>query len=576
MTARISFLVSLVFFSTITFGQGEVTPSYPKGYFRNPLNIPITLAGNFGECRPGHFHSGIDIRTNGEENLPVFAAADGYISRIKTEKGGFGHAIYITHPNGYTTLYAHLNKFYAPLQKHLRKLQYEKEKWDLDINFTPDKFPVKKGQQIAFSGNTGASAAPHLHFEIRDSKTEHPLNPQLFGFDVRDTRPPVVSEIAFYRGNIFDRDVVSFALSKKGDCYKPVRAGNNTFPVSGDTVEVPAGKIGVGFTSDDFMEGSDNTITFRSAELQIDRTLTSTIFLDDIGYDVSRYLHGYTDYYARQKFNKWIQLMFRQPGNKLPGVYASPLPDYGKFNISPNEVKELTLALVDNSGNRSQVHLFIKGRESEIVDRNERGCKPFYYERTNEHISANVRFTVDDRQLYDDVCITVRTEPGDLSDKFQLHYPFVPLHHYTDLQIRSNRQLSEELRSKVVLVYNDGKKDDAKAAQPIDNVWYKASVRNFGTYSLDIDTTPPVIRPLHKNGANLSRAAKFSFTIKDATTSVRSFRGTIDGKWVCFEQHGSDFFYEFDEHCTKGRHELEMTAEDENGNKVVVKTTFVR
>ena len=576
MFARTSLLALLSFSSITGFGQSATAPSYPKGYFRNPLSVPITLAGNFGECRPGHFHSGIDLRTNGVENLPVFAAADGYISRIKTEKGGFGHAIYITHPNGYTTLYAHLNKFYAPLQKHLRKAQYEKEKWDLDISFTPDKFPVKKGQQIAFSGNTGASAAPHLHFEIRDSKTEHPLNPQLFGFEVKDTKPPVISEIAFYRGNIFDRDVVSFTVAKKGETYKPLRSGNNAFPVSGDTVEVPAGKIGLGFTCDDFMEGSDNTITFRSAELEVDKTPTSSIFMDDIGYDVSRYLHGYADYYARQKFNKWIQLMFRQPGNRLPGVYASPLPEYGKFNIAPGEVKELILTLTDNSDNRSQVRLFIKGHESETVNRNERGCKPFYYERTNDHSSPNIRFSVDDRQLYDDICISVSTEPGDLSDRFQVHYPFVPLHHYTDLQIKSNRPLSEDLRSKVVLMYNDGKKDDAKAAQPIDNMWYKASVRNFGNYWLDIDTTPPVIRPLHKNGANLSHAAKISFIIKDATTSVRAFRGTIDGKWGYFEPHGSDFFYEFDEYCKKGRHELEMTAEDENGNKAVVKTTFIR
>ena len=177
MIGRILLLVSLVFSSLTGIGQGAVIPSYPKGYFRNPLTVPITLAGNFGECRPGHFHSGIDIRTNGVENLPVFAAADGYISRIKTEKGGFGHAIYITHPNGYTTLYAHLNKFYAPLQKHLRKLQYEKEKWDLDINFTPDKFPVKKGQQIAFSGNTGASAAPRPP-STGDRRASHPRRPQ--------------------------------------------------------------------------------------------------------------------------------------------------------------------------------------------------------------------------------------------------------------------------------------------------------------------------------------------------------------------------------------------------------------
>src|ERR1043165_64897 len=148
---------------------------YPQNYFRNPLNIPILLAGNFGECRAGHFHSGLDIKTNGKENLPVHAAADGYISRIKMDKGGFGHALYITHPNGYTTLYAHLNNFVPKIQQYLRRQQYAKEKWDIDIQLTPEQFPVAKGQQIAYSGNTGSSTAPHLHFEIRDSKTEHPL-----------------------------------------------------------------------------------------------------------------------------------------------------------------------------------------------------------------------------------------------------------------------------------------------------------------------------------------------------------------------------------------------------------------
>ena len=165
----------LLFLPIIGYSQGN---PYPTNYFRNPLDIPILLAGNFGECRPGHFHSGLDIKTQGKENLPVYAAADGYISRIKTDKGGFGHALYLTHPNGFTTLYAHLNDYAPFLQEHLREQQYRNKRWNLDLSFTPDQFPVNKGQQIAWSGNTGSSTAPHLHFEVRDSKTEHPLNPQ--------------------------------------------------------------------------------------------------------------------------------------------------------------------------------------------------------------------------------------------------------------------------------------------------------------------------------------------------------------------------------------------------------------
>src|SRR4051812_21873328 len=146
-------------------------PDYPQDYFRNPLDMPILLAGNFGECRPGHFHSGMDIKTAGVENKPVYATADGYVSRIKMEPGGFGHALYITHPNGYTTLYAHLNDFIPALQQRVRQQQYAKESWTVDIQLQPGQFPVKQGDQIAWSGNTGGSTAPHLHFEIRDTKT---------------------------------------------------------------------------------------------------------------------------------------------------------------------------------------------------------------------------------------------------------------------------------------------------------------------------------------------------------------------------------------------------------------------
>ena len=155
--------------------------TYPLNYFTNPLSIPIFLAGNFGECRANHFHSGIDIKTLGKENMPVHAAASGYVSRIKLDAVGFGHAIYITHPNGFTTLYAHLNDFAPALQKFVKQQQYAQKKWNIDVTLNPNQFPVRQGQFIAYSGNTGSSTAPHLHFEIRNTLSEHPLNPMLFG-----------------------------------------------------------------------------------------------------------------------------------------------------------------------------------------------------------------------------------------------------------------------------------------------------------------------------------------------------------------------------------------------------------
>jgi len=573
-------VVYLLLFYTPLLCSAQETgrPPYPTNYFRNPLDIPIFLAGNFGECRPGHFHSGLDIKTQSKEDLPVYAAADGYISRIKTEKGGFGHAIYITHPNGYTTLYAHLNNFADFLQDHLRTQQYEKKRWDVDISFGPDKFPVRKGQQIAFSGNTGASSAPHLHFEIRDSKTEHPLNPQLFGFEIQDNLPPVASEIVFYSGNVYDRNLASYTLGPKGSVYKPVKSGNPKYSITADTVDVPEGMTGIGINADDYMNGSENTITFYTAKLYMDDQLQSTVTMDDIGYDVSRYMHAYTDYYSRRVFHKWIQCLFKVPGNRLSSLYTMLNENSGRLNLRDRAAHKITVLLTDNSGNTTTIAFYVRSRSIPNINATDKKCIPFYAERTNEYSTSGISFTLDERQLYDDICFSsdVTPDAASVSDRYRIHYPYIPLHHYFDLMIKPGKTVSLNLKNKVVLKYTDGTDEEGKAAHPAEKGWYKANVRNFGTYWLVIDSTPPVIHSMQKNGANLGRAKQIAFTVKDDVTSVHSYSGLLDDKWICFEQHGNDFFYEFDDHCPKGAHELDFKAEDENGNEAEYRLRFVR
>src|SRR5688572_967247 len=195
---RTILIVFILLNSATSFCQGFETPSYPQGYFRNPLNIPISLSGNFGELRSNHYHMGLDLRTNRVENLPVHAAADGYIARVKIEPGGFGRAIYINHPNGYTTLYAHLNAFFPALDNYIKQKQYELESWNVTLELSPGQFPVKKGDFIAYSGNTGGSQAPHLHFEIRRTADEVNVNPVLFGLPLPDNTTPVILRLAVY------------------------------------------------------------------------------------------------------------------------------------------------------------------------------------------------------------------------------------------------------------------------------------------------------------------------------------------------------------------------------------------
>jgi len=548
------------------------TVTYPKGYFRNPLNIPVLLAGNFGECRPGHFHSGMDIKTQGRENLPVYAAADGYVSRIKTEVGGFGHALYVTHPNGYTTVYAHLNDFAPALQRYLREQQYRAESWTVDISLPPEQFPVKKGGQIAWSGNTGGSTAPHLHFEIRDSRTEHPLNGQLFGIAYADQRPPAPLKLAVYRTpftRIYGETPRLLPLKKKGDSYAPA---------AGDTIVIRhAGATGIGVEVNDFMAGSNNTLAFYTAALYLDDQLQCRVRLDDIGYDETRYLHAYADYKTKEEKNTWVQCLFRLPGNRLERIYEHLNAQSGLLELADGQAHALRIILTDAAGNESVIrcHLLQEPVTADTAVPCDRWLRAGEVNRVE---TVNLAFTLDADALYSDLCFHLdkKPDPQSFSDRFQVQSPSVPVHRFFELKIRPARPVPFALRDKIVLLYHDGKKETGRAAVADDNGWYKASVRSFGAYRLAADTIPPRIVSMNGKSSVLSAAKEIRFRAADALTSVKQFRAELDGKWLLFEQSGHTFYYRFDGHCPKGKHTLRVTAWDESGNKAVLTYPFTR
>ncbi|HEY8733832.1 MAG TPA: M23 family metallopeptidase, partial [Puia sp.] len=200
MIRYIVFLLLLFYCNSVSSQLFEL-PHYPQREFSNPLRIPISLAANFGELRSNHYHMGLDIRTAHRENLPVFASADGFISKIRIEPFGFGQAVYIRHNNGFVTLYAHLNTLYPALASYVKRKQYELQVWNISIELPPALFQVKKGELIAYSGNTGGSQGPHLHFEIRTYPDDINLNPMLFGLPVADETPPVFRSLSVYDRN---------------------------------------------------------------------------------------------------------------------------------------------------------------------------------------------------------------------------------------------------------------------------------------------------------------------------------------------------------------------------------------
>jgi hypothetical protein len=548
---------------------------YPQGYFRNPLDIPILLAGNFGECRPGHFHSGIDIKTLGRENLPVFAAAEGYVSRIKTEPGGFGHALYITHPNGFTTLYAHLNDFVPRLQRYLRQEQYRQERWNLDLNLSPDQFPVSKGEQIAWSGNTGGSTAPHLHFEIRNTQSEHPLNPQLFGFDVQDTLPPVAKTLGLYLlgQSIYDALPQCYPLQRRAGRYAPAQ----------DTLFCPAGFVGLGLETDDYMNASANTLNFYTATWSVGDSLLGRIRLDDIGYDETRYLHAYADYRMKELGNPWMQCLFRLPGNRLAPIYEnlrhrSPAGHEGVLILRAGDRLPVRIQLRDALGNTSQVEFVLCGTDSPPPVPRCTSCWKAGQAVKLDH-QTNLRLQLDERALYDDLCemITTGAVPADAyAPIVTIQRPELPVHTAFQLSVRPTRPVPFALRNKMILVYSDGRKETGKAAIAEDQGWYRAAFRNFGSFRLQADTTGPVLRPQGLKSGVITARKSVRIEARDAGSSIASFRGTIDGRWVLFEQAGSTWTYLPDDRCPKGRHELQVTVQDESGNATTRSYTVVR
>ncbi|HYE53984.1 MAG TPA: M23 family metallopeptidase, partial [Chitinophagaceae bacterium] len=372
------------------------TPAYPKGYFRNPLNIPISLSGNFGEMRPNHYHMGLDLRTNRVENLPVFAAAEGYIARIKIEPGGFGRAIYINHPNGYTTLYAHLNNFFPALDQYVKQQQYARESWNVQLELTPDLFPVKKGDFIAYSGNTGGSQAPHLHFEIRRTADEVNVNPMLFGFPLPDNTTPTISRLAVY-----DRSRAS--TYESGPKMIPVTKSGKFFITTPSLIRVASPKISFAIGATDTHSGSTNANgVFESILYDNDQPVIG-FRMDNISYNDTRYLNAHIDYRTRSLGGSYLQHLSELPGY-IPTIYKKVNGD-GVLDLSDGQPHSIRIEVKDAYGNTSTLVTKIQYDASLPYSTTSPKGKKFYPLMLDGYESENAEFFLGETSLYDSVHI---------------------------------------------------------------------------------------------------------------------------------------------------------------------------
>jgi hypothetical protein len=556
---KTALLILLVIYSGLVSAQLFELPSYRQKEFRDPLDIPMKLAANFGELRDNHYHMGLDIRTEHRENLPVYAAADGYVCRIKIEPFGFGQAVYIRHANGLVTLYAHLNAFYPSLAAYVKEKQYEAERWDLSLELTAGLFAVKKGDLIAYSGNMGGSQGPHLHFEIRTYPEDVNLNPLLFGLPVSDDVAPVIRSLSLYDRNqsFYEQHPQTMAVRKIGKAY------GISLPVW--LVSTP--NPGFGIQAFDTQTGSGNPNGIFQAVIYDHQTPLTGFEMDQISYNETRGVNAHIDYPTHAAGGPYYQLLFRLPGYH-PSIYRETTPG-GYLHLEDGLVHEIRIEVRDAGGNTSSLTFRVRyqpaAKPKEVIV-----GKVFYPGMVDGLEDAHAAFYLGAGCLYDSLHILFRETPAagpDLvSSSFQIGNGLVPLADTMTVRIKLEKTFQNRDRVLMEWRNNHGDTEDKKPEWLGD--WATASFRNFGAFYLVLDTVAPVIWfPQIAENANIQGMDRIEVLVRDNHKKIKNFRATLDGKWILFSNDKEKaFLYRVDEHCPPGRHELKITAEDQAGN----------
>lgn len=533
---------------------------YPQNYFQWPVIAKHALAANFGELRPNHFHMGLDCKTDQRENVPVVAAADGYIAKVKIESFGFGRCIYINHPNGLTTLYAHLNEFYPALEKYITTQQYQLQSWKIFIDIPEGLFTVKKGQEIAYSGNTGGSQGPHTHFEIRDTKTDKVLNPLLFGFPIADNIPPDILRLAVY-----DRCISTYEQTPK---FYPIKKINGVYITTPAVLVYNTDRVSFAITAYDRYTGSTNKNGIYQAVLSDDEIPVIGFQMDSISYDETRYLNAHIDYKLRSTGGPFVQHLSRLPGYTR-GIYKEAAGD-GVIDLENDKVHQIKIEVKDANGNMSVLKFGIKrGAEQEKQSAADTTLthqqKEFHPGFINIFENAKLHFFLPEISLYDSFSFKYNEIiPAAGFPVYQIHNTTVPLQTMFSVKIKDTTATHPD--KMVMHRFANNKNDYARAKY--ENGWFKATFREFGNFQLLEDTIPPTIAPIgFREGMHAGKLNRLAFVVTDNTEELVNFTALLDGKWLRFSNDkGKTFIYKFDEHCLPGKHELKISVADCVGN----------
>ena len=547
---------------------------YPKDFFAAPVSGPLRLSGTFGELRPDHFHSGIDIK--GGLGVSIYAAGDGEVYCIKINPGGYGSVMYLRHPNGYTTLYAHLSGFSPELAKYIEDKQYAAQQFAVELYPEVGRFPVKKGQLIAKMGNTGHSFGPHLHFEIRETATDRSINPLLFGLQVLDNTPPRVHELKIYQ--IAENN--QLAETRR----VPLLLKNTQYGVTGDTLKVKTKQVGLAIKAYDYMDGVNNSNGIYTLDLLVDDKQVYHFAVEKLDFSETRYINAHVDYEERVSRNSYFHRCFLLPGNGL-SMYNQVLEN-GKFNIAEKQTRKVNIVIKDVAGNTAKTQFWIK-LDTALVKAAARQYNYLLpYNQPSVIQTSDVKIHFPEKTFYEDCYLQYSVVPERSANVFSkvhiLQNTRIPVHSFFSIALKPIK-LPDSLRHKAFVAYCNsiGRVTNYGGKwQPDGSL--KADVRTLGEFCIKIDTVPPTITP-ERFTPVLSKVSAISFRINDnfgnaGNTPGLNYRAEIDGQWVLmdYDEKYDRITYRFTPRVTAGAHVFYLEVSDGMGNKRIWEKNFTR
>jgi len=562
MSKFLPFFICLLFFGTPGFAQ----QSYPKDYFASPMDIPLVLSGSFGELRSNHFHAGIDIKTQQVEGLNILASADGYISRIKISHWGYGKVLYITHPNGYTTVYGHLKKFAPAIENYVRKKQYEKESFEIELNPKSKELSVKKGELIALSGNTGSSGGPHLHFEIRDAKG-NALNPLLLDMPVPDHKHPLFNTVAVYAKND------SSQINQSNDFVDLILKKQSNGDVLANRIYA-FGLIGFAVDSDDKMDGAINNNGIYELEMTVNGKKIFGYNVQSISFDESRYINNFIDYERSVKKKQKLIKCFKDPNTNL-SIYKG-LQNEGLLFVKDSTEYQVEITASDVEGNKTKLVIPVTGKKDSIIKFKQIKKTPRYFKANlvNEIADTKVLAIFPKNVFYQDLYFDYKYENGIAS----FHNNSVALHDNFNMSFDVSEYSEAEIEKMYISRKSYNRYDYVKTYRKGNYLIAKTNI--LGDYTLRSDKVNPRITPVNfKENLPLTKQTELIIKVSDSDSGIKSYRGEIDGKFILLEYDpkNNKLSYDLsDRNWDPVEHTMTITVVDNVNNSTTFTTKFFK